>query len=297
MPGPTKNWIQDLENTLAIASGVLTTSSLTIPADTGRTEVDHYWKGCWLVTKSGAVANQPRLIIDSFNTGGVLQLDSENRFTTLPGLVPYEILPPNSQLVPAADGGFNQTPAHVIGNKADAAVTTVGTVASIIAYIKGILNQLASATYGLSAIQTILATSGAVVSSMTTAYRRLAGVQQTFTKNITSAANAGAVTVATITTQACKIKSIVVRSNGATTADLTSISITGGASGVVTFIDSTTGLRANIAAADQQVSWEGRATLAATKTIVITLTGTGATAVDLQVDTEYEAIADGGYLS
>ncbi len=138
---------------------------------------------------------------------------------------------------------------------------------------------------------------GVLIGSRTTAASRLAGIEQIFTKNITSAANAGDVTVATITTQPCFIKRIVLRSNGATTADLTSAAIYGGAGKVVTFIDSTTGARANIAAADQQVSWVGAATFAATKTIVITLSGTGVTAVNLQVDIEFEAIADGGYLT
>ncbi len=132
------------------------------------------------------------------------------------------------------------------------------------------------------------------------AYTRQAGVQQTFTKQITSAANAGDVLVATITTQPCKIKSIVLRSNGATTANLTNAAIYGGAaiaSHTVTFIDTVTGLRANIDTADKQVWWEGRATFAAAKVINITLTGTGAAAVDLQVDIEYEAIVSGGYLA
>ncbi len=137
---------------------------------------------------------------------------------------------------------------------------------------------------------------GTLVGSRTSAFSRLAGVAQIFTKNITSAANAGDVIVATITTQPCFFKRIVLRSNGATTGDLTNAAIYGGAGKVVTFIDTVTGLRANIAAADQQVSWIGAASFAATKTIVITLTGTGVTAVNLQVDIEYEAVADGGYL-
>ncbi|MFH1486488.1 MAG: hypothetical protein ABIH46_10480 [Chloroflexota bacterium] len=125
----------------------------------------------------------------------------------------------------------------------------------------------------------------------------VAGRTQSLTNNVTSAANAGAVTVATVTTQACKIKSVVVRANAAQTADLTSIAITGGTAGAVTFIDAVLGLRANIAATDQQVSWEGTVTLPTGGTIVITLVGTGATAVDLQVDIEYEAITSGGYLA
>ncbi len=122
------------------------------------------------------------------------------------------------------------------------------------------------------------------------------GKCQIFTKNITSAANANAVTVATVTTQPCFIESIVLRSNGATTADLTSAAITGGASGVVSFITDAQAPKANIDAADKQVSWSGAVTLAATKTIVITLTGTGETAVDLQVDVKYRPIVAGGYL-
>ena len=120
---------------------------------------------------------------------------------------------------------------------------------------------------------------------------------QVFTKQITSAANAADVTVATITTQPCLIESIVVRSNGATTADLTSIGVYGGASKVVTFLTAVEGVRANIAAEDQQIFWSGAVTLAATKTIVITLTGGGATAVDLQVDIKFRPIVAGGYLA
>ena len=71
-----------------IGSGTLTTSSVTVPADAGRLEVDNYWRGCLLVTTVGAVANQPRLI-RSFSAG-VFTLDAP--FTTLPGLSAYKIL-------------------------------------------------------------------------------------------------------------------------------------------------------------------------------------------------------------
>lgn len=137
---------------------------------------------------------------------------------------------------------------------------------------------------------------GVLVGSRTDAFNRLAGMSQTFSKQITAAANAGDVIVATITSQLCLIKSIVLCSNGATTADLTSAAIYGGAGKVVTFIDATTGARVNINAIDKQVSWVGAASLPAIKTIVITLTGTGGTAVDLQVNIEYCSIVNGGYL-
>jgi hypothetical protein len=144
------------------------------------------------------------------------------------------------------------------------------------------------------AMTSIIARQDAVDS---TAQKRQAGKTQTFSKAITSAANAGDVTLATATTQGCNISSITVRSNGATTSDLTSIAVFGGASKVVTFISALSGVRANIVAADQQVAWTGKVSLAATKTIVMTLTGTGATAVNLTVDFEYEAQTDGGYLA
>ncbi len=124
-----------------------------------------------------------------------------------------------------------------------------------------------------------------------------AGRTQFITKQITSAANAGDVTLATINTKACQVESIVVRSNGATTEDLTSVKVIGGASGVLVFISDVEGARANIAAKDQQVAWTGARTLGATGTIVMNLAGNDTTPVDLQVDIKYRAVEAGGYLT
>jgi hypothetical protein len=126
----------------------------------------------------------------------------------------------------------------------------------------------------------------------------LAGVTQVIQIPVTSAANAGDVLLATVAGQECLIKKVNVRSNGATTVDLTNIGIYAGAAKVVTLIDNVTGARANIAAEDQQEGSapEGGVALSVAKTIVITLTGTGATAVNLTVTIEYEACADGGHL-
>ena len=129
-----------------------------------------------------------------------------------------------------------------------------------------------------------------------TAYRREAGVTQIFTKQITSAANAGDVTIATLTDGACLIKSIVLNSNGVTTADLTSAAIEGGAAKVVEFISAVSAAKANIDVADEQVNFTGIIRLPATSTIVMDLQGTDATAVDLQVTIEYVAVTDGAYL-
>lgn len=115
-------------------------------------------------------------------------------------------------------------------------------------------------------------------------------------KAITPAANAGAVTIATVQGQACLIKSIVVRANAAQTTDLTGIAVTGGTSTVITFIDVVTGIRGNIAATDQQVAWIGSVELPAAATMVMTLSGSGATAVNLQVTIEYIPVLGGGYL-
>jgi hypothetical protein len=144
---------------------------------------------------------------------------------------------------------------------------------------------------------TLLAVDTKIDTLLTNVNKKVTGRIQIFEKAITEAADAGDVVVATVTTQGCFLKRIVIRSNGATTADLTHITLKGGAGKVITFIDSTTGAQANIDAEDKQVWWEGAASLDATKTIVMTLTGTGATPVDLTVIFEYEAQVDGGYLA
>jgi hypothetical protein len=94
------------------------------------------------------------------------------------------------------------------------------------------------------------------------------------------------------------VESVVVKSTGDTTADLTSIAVFGGASRVVTFISAIDGARVNVAAADQQVSWDaGVIELGNTKTIVMELLGTGATAVALLCTIGYRACSVGGKLT
>jgi hypothetical protein len=126
---------------------------------------------------------------------------------------------------------------------------------------------------------------------------RNAAVRRVLEVSVTSAANAGDVTLATVTTQPCVIESIIVSADTASQTDLTNAAVYGGAAKVVTFISTVDGAKANIDAVDEQVAWTGAVRLAATKTIVMTLTGTGATAVDLTVAITYYASADGGYLA
>lgn len=138
-----------------LATGTLTTSSATVPADTGRTEANNYWNGSWLMPITGAVVNQPRLIASFANAGGVFTLDAQQPFTAVPGLVEYIVIGNNSQLVPAADATSNQTPAHVVGNKADVAVYAASATASVIAYLKGVLG---AAVIGTGTLTTSSAT-------------------------------------------------------------------------------------------------------------------------------------------
>ncbi len=140
-------------------------------------------------------------------------------------------------------------------------------------------------------------TDGVVVNSYTAAASRVAGRPQVLAVSVTSAASFGDVTLATVTTQPCVIDSIVIHADAAQTADLTTCGVFGGASKVVTFIAAADATQADLDAADKQVGWTGVARLAATKTIVITLVGGGATPVDLTVTITYHAEVSGGYLA
>lgn len=125
--------------------GRFTTSSATVPADTvcGGLYGDSYWDGCTLLPISGACAFQPRKIVTFAGGGAFGVFNMNNPFTAATGLVDYWILESSTDPVVAADSPVNVASFHVVGNKADAAVTVVGVVASIIAYVKGLLNQVA----------------------------------------------------------------------------------------------------------------------------------------------------------
>lgn len=123
-----------------------------------------------------------------------------------------------------------------------------------------------------------------------------AGRTQVLEVSVTSAANAGDVTLATVTTQPCIIDSIIIYAVTAQTANMTTCAVTGGASKVITFIGTGDATQANLNAIDKQISWTGSVRLSAAKTIVISLLGTGAAAVDLKVSIVYKASVTGGYL-
>lgn len=138
-------------------------------------------------------------------------------------------------------------------------------------------------------------------------YTALPGRNMTAEFSIASAANAGDVNVASLQTISAilpngktpsyaRIKSIVLRSNGVTTVNLTSIGIYAGQTKVLTLIDPSIGTQANLNASDKQVQavgpWDVRG-----NAIVATLTGTGATAVDLVLSIEYEPLEPGSYFA
>jgi len=125
---------------------------------------------------------------------------------------------------------------------------------------------------------------------------RAVGVTQILEVAITEALNSGDKTLATVTGQACLIKSMVIHSVTAAHADMTTCAVTGGAAKVIEFIAVADATEANLDAIDKQVAWTGAVRLPATKTIIMSLVGVGANAADMIVTIEYEACVAGGYL-
>jgi hypothetical protein len=182
----------------------------------------------------------------------------------------------------------NGAPSVVYVYLADGAVCTVDVTCTL-----GTIN-----VYGNGTV--VNNSGGTTINDHTLSGYNFAGKTRILEVAVTSAANAGDVTLATILSQPCLIKSITITSNGATTANLTSCAIYAGTGKVVTLIDALTAIRANLDATDKQISdgsGDGAWRLGVGKTIVMTLVGTGATAVNLTVSIEYEPCANGGSLA
>ena len=75
---------------IILATGTLTTSSATVPADTSRAEATHFWDGCLLMITSGALKGQVRRITTFTTATGVFTLAVT--LTAAPGLATYAIL-------------------------------------------------------------------------------------------------------------------------------------------------------------------------------------------------------------
>lgn len=145
--------VEGLKDALVLVRGTFTTSSATVPADTGRTEANDYWNGCYLIPTAGAIIGEPRQIVDFANAGGVFTLDADIPFTAVPGTVAYVIVPGPGFIAAAADSTAVTTPAHTIGNKADAAATgAVSATESLMAYAKQVVTNTEAAATSLTTI-------------------------------------------------------------------------------------------------------------------------------------------------
>ena len=154
--------LEGVKQGIILARGTFTTSSATVPADTGRTEANDYWNGSLLVPMAGAIVGEPRLIVDFVNAGGVFTLDADIPFTAVPGTVAYIIIPGNIQIAPTADSTANATPAHVIGRKTDAAIAdtiegAAATTQSLVADIKAVLQRIGTDSVNNTAATTLVA--------------------------------------------------------------------------------------------------------------------------------------------
>ena len=154
--------LEGLRDGVILARGTFTTSSATVPADTGRTEANDYWNGCLLIPTAGAIDNQARQIVDFANVGGVFTLDTDIPFTAVPGLVAYVIVSGPISVAPTADSTANMTVAHVVGRKTDAVIAdtvegAAATTQSNNAMLKSVLQRLGADSGNNSAATTLVA--------------------------------------------------------------------------------------------------------------------------------------------
>lgn len=83
-------FLKGILGTIVLAEGTFTTSSATVPADTGRTEETSYFDGKYIMPLTGVAAFQPKPI--RLFTSGTDVFTLDEQFTTAPGLVTYVIL-------------------------------------------------------------------------------------------------------------------------------------------------------------------------------------------------------------
>jgi hypothetical protein len=152
---------------------------------------------------------------------------------------------------------------------------------------KGTFFKILTLKFSVAGIDTLLANTSVL----------LAGKARIIEKKITSPANAGVITLATVLAHPCIIEELIIHADSAQTVDMTSCAVSGGAGSVITFIDNTDAIQANLDAEDKQIGWTGAVRLATGKTITMNLIGTGATPISLTVSVRYRACEDGGLLS
>ncbi len=268
---------KDLRDTMVVISSSTTSAGNvggTTLIDTSLTQADNYWNNAVVVILSGNSIGQNRRI--SAFTALSDTITVESAFASqIASNTKYTIL---GQYAPPTGAGdataANQT--LILNDVGDASASTLGSIYAII---------------GNPA--TAIATTLALKPSATDE-----GVRQVFEASVTVAANVGVPQViGTVATQACIVESIIVYADTAQTADLVTYPVTG-ATGVITFLNGADTAAQVLNVADEQLGWTGSVRLATGKTIEITPTGTGATAVDLTVAiTYYSSGGNGGVIS
>jgi hypothetical protein len=157
---------------------------------------------------------------------------------------------------------------------------------------------LSGVDFGAAAEADFLAQAKAALAATT--YTRAKGVPQIFQKVVQQVADVGDYILATVTTAPVLIKSVTIKAVTAAQSELTSCGIFTGAAKNVTLVAAAVAIVASLDSIDDQVSASALAVeLAAAKTIVMTLAGTGHAAgnVNLLVTIEYVAVTAGGYLA
>lgn len=115
-------------------------STTTMLRDAARTESDDFWNGALVIMESGPDKYQARWIWDFVQATGDLYL--QNALSALPIAGSQYVIVSFNSLSAAANDTSGALFQGVIGNKADTTVTTIGTTASILAYLKGVLSWL-----------------------------------------------------------------------------------------------------------------------------------------------------------
>ena len=124
------------------ARGTLDTSSATVPADSARTEANDFFNGHLLVPTEGVCAGRATRIVDYDGATGTFTLDPNNPLPAVSGEVDYVIIKAQAEFVPVGDANLNRTPGDVVGNKTDTGITASTNTASLVRYLKGIMDSL-----------------------------------------------------------------------------------------------------------------------------------------------------------
>lgn len=104
LAGALRELLQDIG---VCATGILDTSSATVPADSTRTEGDDHYNECLLVPINGTYAGIAKRITDYTGVGGIFTIDPFDPFLGPTGLVPYVVISrPGGGTSPAVVGAL-----------------------------------------------------------------------------------------------------------------------------------------------------------------------------------------------